>query len=115
MTNASPARDKDHRRRTELSHEQGIVIGAADHFFGRQIKLVTNFKNCAGQGRITKGGLVHIEALDLKTDPTAPTNLRHDFFDTPQGGIAAAQSRVAQINFQTGAARNTIDRAWLDP
>src|SRR5258708_3073012 len=100
MAYAAAAWDKDHGRGADLSHEQGIVIGAADHFFGRQIKLAANFKNLADQGRIPKGGVVHVEAVEVKIDSAALTNFRHRFLDTVQGGIAGAQLRVAQINLQ---------------
>ena len=90
MADTSAARDEDHGRGADFGHEERIVIGAADHFLGRQLKLATNFKNGVNQAGITKGRRLHIETLDLKIDTAAPTNFRYRFFDTLQGGIASA-------------------------
>ena len=77
MADAVTTGDENHGNGTKLRHEQGIVIGAADHFLERQLELAASAGDGFNQSGSTQGRGVQIDALDLKINGAPATDGRN--------------------------------------
>src|SRR5262245_45702396 len=111
MAHAAAAGDENHRRGTDLCHEQRVVVSTTDHPLHLQIELAANLDNRSYQPGIANCWSVHVHALHLKLNAATAADLRHCLLDSVKSVIPRGELGIAQINFQPGATRHAVDRA----
>src|SRR6266404_1358121 len=87
MADATTAGDEDHGGGTDLRHEQGIVIGAANHLLHFQIEMAADLNKGVDQLRIANGRRVHVQALALKIHSATAANFGDGFFNALERGV----------------------------
>src|SRR4051794_28935350 len=114
MADTATARDKDHRGGTNRGHEQTIVIGAADHSFGRQGQVAAALDSDFDQPLVAKRRLVHVKSFQVVFDATPRTDFADRLFDPIERRIAGWDLCVPQIYLEPGSIGNAVHRARFD-
>jgi len=114
MADAAAAGDEDHGGRADGGHEEGIVIGAADHSFGGDVEVAAAFKSVFNEVRVANRRLVDVESLDLEFDTATGTDLGGSLFDFLESLIASLDLRIAQVDFEPGAMGDAVHGAGFD-
>src|SRR6266576_6070970 len=108
MADPAAARNENHRRGTDLCHEQRIMIGSAYHSFDRQAQLTAYLQDHVYQTRVAHCWSIDVEPFALKFNASALADFRDHFFYSQERGISGFQLCVPQVNFQPRAERHAV-------
>src|SRR5215472_14659159 len=112
MTHAVPAWHEQHRSWSDASHEERVVIGAADHLhaghFRRHARLPQYTHDPGGTGRRR----IRVQQLGQVRDTSSRADLTGAALDFLKHAVAPAAVDIADIDLEPHLARDAVDRAW---
>src|SRR5436305_1710161 len=114
MADAVAAGNEDHGGGTDLSHEQGIVVSATDHFLHLQAEFTADTRHSIYQRQSAYCGRINVQSLDFELNPATTADFWNGRFDTFEGSVASLEARVAKIDFEPGAAGDTVNCTGFD-
>src|SRR3954466_4485228 len=81
MADTGPAGNEDHCRRTDLGHEERVVVRPADHFLHPQAQLISDLCHDIDQLWAAQCRSIDVQPLDLKMHSSPPANLSDGALD----------------------------------
>src|SRR5262249_36655006 len=85
-----------------------------DHAPGGEAGFVANRQDRLNEGGVANGRSVNVQAFAFEFDSAAVTDFRGGLLDFAQSSVARGKLRIAQVDFEPGAARDAVDGTRFD-